>query len=94
MHGRAELAADPAVLERLTARGQPALLAIRVHVEQCFFHCAKAFKRAQPLAARHRGRRRCASRSASMLAPKSRRRRGRARAEIDRAIEEDYETNL
>jgi hypothetical protein len=47
VHGRAELTSDPAVLERLTERGQPALLAIRVHVEQVFFHCAKAFKRSR-----------------------------------------------
>jgi PPOX class probable FMN-dependent enzyme len=36
VHGRAELTADPAVLARLVERGQPALLAIRVHVEQAF----------------------------------------------------------
>lgn len=47
VHGRAELTADPEVLERLSARGQPALLAIRVHVERCFFHCAKAFRRSK-----------------------------------------------
>jgi hypothetical protein len=47
VHGRAELTADPAVLARLTERGQPALLAIRVHVEQVFFHCAKAFRRSK-----------------------------------------------
>jgi uncharacterized protein len=47
VHGRAELTADPAVLARLTERGQPALLAIRVHVEQAFLHCAKAFKRSK-----------------------------------------------
>ena len=47
VHGRAELTRDPAVLARLTERGQPALLAIRVHVEQVFFHCAKAFKRSR-----------------------------------------------
>jgi len=44
--GRAELSVDPALLERLSARGQPALLAIRVRVERCFFHCARAFLRA------------------------------------------------
>ncbi len=46
VNGRAELTADPAVCARLTARGQDALLAIRVTVEECFFHCAKAFLRA------------------------------------------------
>lgn len=45
--GRAELTTDPEILARLSARNQPAQLAIRVHVEECFFHCAKAFLRAQ-----------------------------------------------
>jgi len=47
INGTAELTSDPAVCERLTARGAPAKLAIRVHIEQCFFHCAKAFLRSQ-----------------------------------------------
>src|SRR5205814_7712122 len=47
IQGSAELTADPAVLDRLAARGQPARLAIRVHVDACFFHCAKAFKRSR-----------------------------------------------
>ncbi len=47
VHGSAELTADPAILERLSERGQPALLAIRVRVDACFFHCAKAFKRSR-----------------------------------------------
>jgi hypothetical protein len=45
--GSAELSADPALLARLSARGQPALVAIRVRVERCFFHCARAFLRAE-----------------------------------------------
>jgi PPOX class probable FMN-dependent enzyme len=47
VRGRAELSADPALLERLSARGQPALVAIRIAVERCFFHCARAFLRAE-----------------------------------------------
>jgi hypothetical protein len=47
INGRAELRADPDLLARLSARGQPALVAIRVHVERCFFHCARAFLRAE-----------------------------------------------
>jgi PPOX class probable FMN-dependent enzyme len=47
VQGRAELTSDPAILDRLTARGQPALLAIRVAVDACFFHCAKAFRRSR-----------------------------------------------
>ncbi|HTO06880.1 MAG TPA: MSMEG_1061 family FMN-dependent PPOX-type flavoprotein [Myxococcota bacterium] len=44
--GRAELYRDPALLELLATRGQPALVALRVRIERCFFHCARAFLRA------------------------------------------------
>ena len=47
VNGTATLTADPALLKQLTARGKPAVLAIRVHVEECFFHCAKAFIRSR-----------------------------------------------
>jgi PPOX class probable FMN-dependent enzyme len=47
VNGTAELTTDPEVCERLTARGAVAKLAIRVHIDQCFFHCAKAFLRSQ-----------------------------------------------
>jgi PPOX class probable FMN-dependent enzyme len=47
VNGTAELDADPALLERLSARGQPALLGIRVKVERAFFHCPRAFLRAE-----------------------------------------------
>ena len=46
VNGSAEITRDPAALERLSARGKPAVLAVRVRVEECFFHCAKAFLRA------------------------------------------------
>jgi uncharacterized protein len=47
VNGTAELTDDPSLLVRLSARGAPALLAIRVSVRECFFHCAKAFIRSQ-----------------------------------------------
>ena len=47
VNGTAELTTDPVLLEKLTTRGAPALLAIRVTVRECFFHCAKAFIRSQ-----------------------------------------------
>jgi len=47
VNGSAELTADPALLERLATRGKPPVLAIRVRVEQCFFHCAKAYLRSR-----------------------------------------------
>src|ERR1700719_3829337 len=47
VNGTATLSDDPNLLVRLSARGAPALLAIRVTVRECFFHCAKAFIRSQ-----------------------------------------------
>ena len=47
VNGTAELTADPELLARLAARGKPALLGIRVHVDECFHHCAKAFIRSE-----------------------------------------------
>ncbi|MCG8592053.1 MAG: pyridoxamine 5'-phosphate oxidase family protein [Proteobacteria bacterium] len=45
VNGSAELTRDPELLERLSARNKPALLVTRVTVEECFFHCGKAFVR-------------------------------------------------
>lgn len=47
INGRARIVDDPSVLERLSARGRPAQLAIEVQVEECYFHCPRAFKRAE-----------------------------------------------
>ena len=45
VQGTAELLDDAALCERLSMRGNRALLAIRVSVTECYFHCAKAFLR-------------------------------------------------
>jgi PPOX class probable FMN-dependent enzyme len=45
INGTAEVTRDPALLERLSARDKPALLATRVRVRESFFHCGKAFIR-------------------------------------------------
>ena len=47
VNGTATLTADPELLARLAARGKPAVLAIRIRVEECFHHCAKAFIRSK-----------------------------------------------
>jgi uncharacterized protein len=47
VNGTATLTADPELLARLAARGKPAVIAIRIQVEECFHHCAKAFIRSQ-----------------------------------------------
>jgi hypothetical protein len=47
VNGTAELTVEPSLMERLGERGSPAHVAIRVHIRECFFHCAKAFMRSQ-----------------------------------------------
>jgi hypothetical protein len=92
VHGSAELTADPAVLDRLSARGQPALLAIRVRVESCFFHCAKAFKRSR-LWQQESWPPNLKISFGKLLAPKLGG-SGELAQSIDQMIEEDYKTNL
>jgi PPOX class probable FMN-dependent enzyme len=92
VNGTAELTADPAILERLSARGQPAAVAIRVTVRECFFHCAKAFLRSrlwQPEAwpPRHQ------ISFGKLLAAKAGGDDRMAR-QIDEFVEQDYKTNL
>lgn len=43
--GHATLLHDDAINARFAARGKPALLLMRVRIEECYFHCAKAFLR-------------------------------------------------
>jgi PPOX class probable FMN-dependent enzyme len=47
INGRARLVADAPFFEAMAVRGSRPLLAMVVDVEQVFFHCAKAFLRAQ-----------------------------------------------
>lgn len=92
VQGEASLTAEPAVLERLATRGQPALLAIRVTVQKCFFHCAKSFKRSrlwqQEAWPKHR-RVSFGKQMAERLGGDE-----KLAEQIDQAIEEDYKTNL
>jgi PPOX class probable FMN-dependent enzyme len=45
VNGRAWITRDPEVLRRSVVQGKTPLLSIGVEVEQCFLHCAKAFRR-------------------------------------------------
>lgn len=45
--GRAEIFDDADLRESLGAVERPALLAIRIHVERCYFHCARAILRSK-----------------------------------------------
>jgi PPOX class probable FMN-dependent enzyme len=47
VNGRATLCLDPSLQEQMAANGKPALLLIKVEIEEVFFHCAKAFKRSK-----------------------------------------------
>lgn len=47
INGKATITADPAILERAMVDRKQPKAAIRVAVEEAFFHCAKAFRRAR-----------------------------------------------
>ena len=47
VNGRARLVRDAPYFDRMEVRGHRPLLALEVEVEQVFFHCSKAFLRAQ-----------------------------------------------
>jgi uncharacterized protein len=42
LSGRAEIFDDADLLATLGKPGRPALLAIRIHIERCYFHCARS----------------------------------------------------
>ena len=47
VEGRAELDDDPELCDKLSARGTAALLVTRIKIDAVYFHCAKAFLRAE-----------------------------------------------
>jgi hypothetical protein len=92
VNGHATLTADAELVARLEARGRPAVLVIRVDVDEVFFHCAKAFLRAklwQPdtWGERHRV-------SFGEMYVKAGRAPAAAASAIDAGIERDYRENL
>jgi PPOX class probable FMN-dependent enzyme len=44
--GTAEVLDDPELVQSLSSLGKPALLATRVHIKHCYFHCARSIVRA------------------------------------------------
>jgi hypothetical protein len=92
VNGSAELTDEPDLLVRLSARGAPALLAIRITVQECFFHCAKAFIRSQLWKPESWPERRKISFGKLMSAKVG---GGDDLAQqIDKAIDQDYKDNL
>lgn len=47
INGHAQLFQDETICQDMSANGKAALLLIKVEVKECFFHCAKAFKRSK-----------------------------------------------
>ncbi|QOR68276.1 pyridoxamine 5'-phosphate oxidase family protein [Cytobacillus suaedae] len=45
INGKASLIQDEDLLEEMAVNGRKPLIAIAIEVEECFIHCAKAFKR-------------------------------------------------
>lgn len=92
VQGRAELSADPELCGRFMSRSRPALLVTRVTVERCYFHCAKAFKRARlwdPDSWPPRQQISFGRQAADRLGVDD-----EVAKQIDEAVEEDYRTNL
>ena len=92
VNGTAELTTDPAILERLSARGKPAVVAIRVSIKEVFYHCAKAFLRAQLWKSDTWPEKKKIS-FGKILAGKMGGDANMAE-QIDQFVEEDYKTNL
>ena len=92
VNGQATLSADPELLERLAARGRPAVLAIRVQVEEVFFHCAKAFLRSRLWRPESWGEKHEVSFGKMFAAAKNA--PAEAAVAIDAAVDADYRNNL
>ena len=94
INGSAELTRDPELLARLAARGRPALLATRIQVEECFFHCAKAFLRSELWKPETWPERIKISLGEIMAEKLSKGPDAQLAEIIDKEIEQDYATNL
>ncbi len=92
VNGTAEITVDPAILERLSARGQSAVVTIRVKVQEVFYHCAKAFIRSKLWKPESWPERQKIS-FGKILSAKIGGDEEMAE-QIDKFVEEDYRTNL
>jgi PPOX class probable FMN-dependent enzyme len=92
VNGRGWIVRDDDLLARMAVGGKRPLLAVGVEVEECFLHCAKAFKRSglwQPDRWPDPGAVAC---MAQMLVDQTR--PGLTVAEMERHLEEGYRTRL
>lgn len=96
VNGSAELVLDEVQQDLLSANGRPALLLIKVTVEQVFFHCAKAFKRSKAWKPDEWAQGTKVSFGAQMAKKKLGKGLAAKAAQklIDREVEKDYRDNL
>ena len=96
INGRCGIYRDSTLSQQMAANGKPALLLLKVEIEECFFHCAKAFKRShtwQPEQWAERmkisfGKQVASQTTKNKLAQKA------LEKTIDQAVKADYKINL
>ena len=92
INGTARILSDAEYFDAMAVRGRPPLLALEIDIEEVFFHCAKAFIRSQLWQPESWSDRYKISFS-KMLGAKAGW-DGTMIEQMDRAIEQDYKTNL
>jgi len=93
VNGRACLVRDAALMDRAEVRGKRPLLAIGVEVEECYLHCAKAFKRSRLWDSATWPERSALPTLGRMLHDQIKP-AGQTVADLDAGIEESYQTRL
>jgi PPOX class probable FMN-dependent enzyme len=93
VNGRAWIIRDEEVLARCTVMGKRPTLALGVYAEECFIHCAKAFKRAQLWQPTRWPDRSGLASPAEMLLDHARP-QDMTLSQVERRLQESYEKNL
>ncbi len=84
VNGKATLVKDEAILEQMKVNNRKPLLGIGVEVEECFIHCAKAFKRSKLWDPHSWARKELLPSASAILSPEDK----------DEILEESYRTRL
>jgi len=92
LSGRAEIFDDADLLAGFAKSGRPALLAIRIHIERCYFHCARSVIRAHLWEPEHWPEAKRVS-FGKIIAARTDSDEDQA-AQIDAFVEQGYTTNL
>lgn len=96
VNGRAQITRDPAVLAQMAVNDRVPTIAIVVHIDEVFLHCAKAFRRAKLWdPSQHQNRRELPSLAAMVLdqttgAPKGE----EALQQLDADLEQEYRNTM